>query len=87
VLFAELSVIDQTAFRRAARLAACCVMTPNFSALEKSARSVQGFFLRLGQIGHGDGRTTSRIMATAISSAAKPSCRAGNRSCFGWRRM
>ena len=38
-LFAELSVIDQTACRHTARL------VPNFSALETPARSVQGFLL------------------------------------------
>jgi hypothetical protein len=44
-------------------------------------------FELLGQIGHGNGRTTIRIMATAISSAAKRSRRTGNWSCFGWLRM
>ena len=46
-----------------------------------------GFLRATGQTGHGNGRTTIRIMATAISTAAKPSRRTGNRSCFGWRRM
>jgi hypothetical protein len=41
-LFAELSLVDQTACRHTARLDA---VVPNFSALETPARSVQGFFL------------------------------------------
>jgi hypothetical protein len=68
-LFAELSLIELTARRHTARLGAY----PQLLCIGNTSPFRAGIFLRLGQICHGDGRTTSRITATAISSAGKPS--------------
>jgi hypothetical protein len=58
-LFAELSLVDQTACRHTARLDA---VVPNFSALEIPTPFRAGIFLSYmgSQIRHEDRRTTSR---------------------------
>ena len=53
-------------------------LTPKLLCIGSAQHGI--FIELLGQIGHGNGRMTVRNMATAISTAAKPSRRTGNRS-------